>query len=188
MGWSSLRDGFFNLMGSSDDGNASAGSIAPAALSYYGSHRQNAAQKKMANRQMAFQEHMSNTAYQRATSDMRSAGINPMLAYMNGGASSPSGAMAPQVNELGGVVSSAMDYKRTSAEIRNIKMTNRKIASDTALNDALVAKAKADTDISQSNAKIVKAAIPAAQNRERVEKGGLGKYGAYFQKFAGFFK
>lgn len=41
-----------------------------------------------------FQERMSNTAYQRAVSDMKLAGINPVFAFQQGGASTPSGVSA----------------------------------------------------------------------------------------------
>jgi hypothetical protein len=41
-----------------------------------------------------WQERMSNTAYQRATQDLRKAGYNPALIVGQGGASTPSGATA----------------------------------------------------------------------------------------------
>lgn len=43
------------------------------------------------SKQQSWQEYMSGTAYQRAMRDMGAAGLNPILAYSQGGASTPSG-------------------------------------------------------------------------------------------------
>jgi len=54
---------------------------------------QQAYNTQQAQAQMAFQERMSNTARQREMADLRSAGLNPMMAAMNG-ATAPQGASA----------------------------------------------------------------------------------------------
>jgi len=88
-------------------------------------NRKFTAQQAQINRQ--FQMNMSNTAYQRSTADMRKAGINPMLAFSQGGASTPSGdagsgsqastSASQSINPLEGVVSSALETKRLKKDI-----------------------------------------------------------------------
>jgi hypothetical protein len=80
------------------------GGLIGGALGFIGQERTNQANKDIANaanaasaqqaqQQMAFQERMRQTQYQTAVEDMQKAGLNPMLAYSQGGAGTPSGAM-----------------------------------------------------------------------------------------------
>lgn len=104
-------------------------------LSMIGGERQNAAMQGMADSQMAFQERMSSTAYQRAVADMRAAGINPMMAAGNGGASSPPGAMAPVVDSVEKGVNSALAFRLQNAQVGQMVAQTRQMEAQAGITE-----------------------------------------------------
>lgn len=87
--------------------------------------------KDSASKAMRYQTRMSNTSYQRGMADMKAAGLNPILAYKQGGASVPQG-QAPSIgNPISHGVSSAISQQRVRAEVDNLQATNKQIRTNT---------------------------------------------------------
>jgi hypothetical protein len=95
------------------------GAIAGAAAGLLGgvlSNNQKTASAAEANR---FSAEQAASQYQRATADMKAAGLNPMLAYSQGGASAPQGIAVNSYENIG--ASAAQNYNATAQTDSNVK-------------------------------------------------------------------
>lgn len=116
---------------------------------YMGARSQNRANRIEAEKQRDFQERMSSTSYQRGMEDMQLAGLNPILAYQQGGASAPPGAKAQMENEIGAAANAALEARRTIAEIQNMRSQNKKLEAEADLARASVPKAQTMSELWQ---------------------------------------
>jgi len=152
----------------------------------------NAQNVAIAREQMQFQNYMSSSAYQRATADMRAAGLNPALAYSQGGASTPSGSAIAMQNPrmeaahfeeiLGRSVSTGIETRRLQKELEATD-------SQVKLNEAAANMQKAQTKLNETNAKvaaknaqILDTKMPAIKAQSKLEE----KTAKYNEKAAGY--
>jgi len=140
---------------------------------------------KIAKENRQWQERMSNTAYQRSMSDMRTAGLNPILAYKQGGASTPAGNVA-QMPDFGASLTNAWtktsQRKLMKYQTQKEEALRDKADSEISLNRELEKKAIADAAVSGNSAKMIdvktqleRTLIPAALAKEEIDKTGVGK-------------
>ncbi|QXP07923.1 MAG: DNA pilot protein [Arizlama microvirus] len=121
-----------------------------------------------------WQQQMSNSAYQRQVTDMKQAGLNPMLSANMSGASSPSGSMgsmqaARMENVLGQGISSAMESRRLKKEL---DATDSQISLNKAYDGAQKAQMKqseASAKVAEKNAQVIDAELPAIRQKAKTD-------------------
>jgi hypothetical protein len=154
--------------------------------SYMGQESANAANAAQSQKQMDFQERMRSTQYQTAVEDMKKAGLNPMLAYQQGGAGNQAGAQAQMQSSLGAGIHSTAENLSKYQDLRNIAVQEKLINSqiDVADADAVLKRATAITEAykpgltrAQTNNILKQAGLFTSQTRHTSALADLAEHG-----------
>lgn len=126
-----IFDGIVSSVGDTQPFNwgSLAGGLIGGVGSYMGQQSANQANAEMANKQMEFQKEQRQTSYQTAVDDMKKAGLNPMLAYQQGGAGNQPGATAQMQNAIGAGISSAQEGISKFQNLKNMESQQELIHS-----------------------------------------------------------
>lgn len=133
------------------------------ALDYFGQQSANKQNMELMEKQMRFQRHMSNTSYRRAVDDMIKAGLNPMLAYSQGGASTPSGSLANVESVTKNAVRTFREQQAVNSAVDYQRAQTAQSGTQANLNVATTANVAADTAKKNAETANILATNPAAQ-------------------------
>lgn len=97
------------------------GNVISSAFSYFGGESRNASQEHQAREANAFTADQFARRYQITTADMQAAGLNPMLAYQQGGGSPSTGQQAAMQDTITPAVNTYMQNKLNSAQVANVE-------------------------------------------------------------------
>lgn len=104
--------------------------LASGLLGAKGARDRNTQQIALSREQMRFQERMSSTAMQRRVTDLKRAGLNPILAAGGPGASTPGGAMAAVENELAPLANSGQAAARLAEDVKVMRSQRKKMEQE----------------------------------------------------------
>jgi len=131
-----------------------AGPLVGGVLGLIGGERANSARAAESEYNRDFQERMSNTAYQRGMADMKAAGLNPMLAYSQGGASVPTGSMANFENPFATAASAFSSIQSSQAAAESAGASAKQAETAASVGEASVMKIKQEiTNLQTDNDK-----------------------------------
>lgn len=163
-------------------GGSGYGDLLKAGASLFGGLSTNSANAAQAKQQMAFQAAMSGTSYQRGMADMQAAGLNPMLAMSNGGASTPSGASANFSDPITPAVNTAMKSQSVQADVAQTKASTLQTLagidttkSQAELNRASTLAQKANAAKSMVQTNLAAQEIPGAKNQSAADQTWYGR-------------
>ncbi len=144
-------------------------------------------QSEEAQKSRTFSERMRNTSWQAGIADMEAAGVNPALAYSSGGASAPmgdagSGSGANLEDAITPGLSSAMQAKRMSQELKVMKAQEREIEARTGaigVSNAYIINQGNTLDSQRAGVDLTNQSIllgmPGLRNISRFESGRYGQ-------------
>ena len=142
------------------------GAGASAIASWFGGERRNQAQADQAASANAFSAQQFATRYQTTVKDMQAAGLNPMLAYSQGGGAPPSGQQAQVQDTVTPAVQSGTSALVASLGARKLEAEIENIQADTGQKEATAKMNRGEADNKAAQGEATSAS--AAQSRSQV--------------------